>query len=139
MRRPYVNPVSEALRRYQVDHQITQPQMAELIGLTRRAVQGLEEGSQRPSLRTLRAMARVFQWTPAEVGQVVLSMPMQRQVFAGVVYGTDRPGIGLAQRGGGVDVGRGGAVGGSRPRDDRETEAGSGSDSGGGAEAGAGL
>ena len=96
----YVNLMSEALRRYQREENIDQIQMGRLLGIERLAVRNLELGAQQPSFRTLRAAAALFQWTPEDVGQVVLALPDERRMYYddnGVR--PDRPGAAVPQEG----------------------------------------
>jgi len=84
-------------------------------------------------------MAAVLQWSPEDVGKVALSMPMQRQVFMGGVYGADREGANLAQEERGVVLGKDGAVDRGQLADNHEDAPGAGPNPFGFAEGGAGI
>lgn len=92
----YVNGLSEAIRRYRVENQVSNKEVAKLVGLTWKGVGNLERGTNLPSFLTLQAFARLFGWTYEEVGQVVCELPDGPQRFA---VGPDRPGNGLVHEG----------------------------------------
>ena len=75
--RQYVNRISEALREYQRDHNLTQAELAARVGLKRLGVRGLELGYHVPSTATIRRIALVMEWTLEELGAVVMSLPIE--------------------------------------------------------------
>ncbi len=74
-RRNDLNVLSDVIRRYRSEHGITPKEFATLIGLSARQVLNLERGLCLPKLSTLRAIARLLDWSYEELGQVFLEMP----------------------------------------------------------------
>lgn len=77
-----MNLVAEALGSFRLEHKMSQKELAAMIGLTPMQVSNLERGASMPSLGTLQQIARLFRWTPTEIGSFVLTItvPQRRKV-----------------------------------------------------------
>ena len=69
------NPLSDALRDHRTECSLSVEQLATTLGISRDALNSIENGVTLPSLRTVKRIADLLMWTAADVGAIVISMP----------------------------------------------------------------
>ena len=84
MESDYVNALSDVLRRYRKEHDLSVAELASLLSVSRDCLSNLERGVNLPNLPTLRALTRLFEWwTYEDLGVLILNLPEKPHRFTG--------------------------------------------------------
>jgi DNA-binding XRE family transcriptional regulator len=75
-----INPVSDVLRAYRAEHNLSVAELADLLSASRDCVHDLERGIAVPRMSMLRRIARLVDWSAEELGVVALSFPIDLQL-----------------------------------------------------------
>lgn len=67
--------MAETMRRYIREHQISDAEFGKRVGIAESTIATIERGYKLPSVPTLQAFAELMQWTPGEMGQIILDLP----------------------------------------------------------------
>ena len=70
--RVYVNQLSEAIRRYRIEYDLSQREFGQLVGRSSFEVAQIESGRCLPRPAPFKRIAILLHWTLAEIGEVVL-------------------------------------------------------------------
>lgn len=68
-----VGSIGTALRSFRVQRGLSQGRLAEALGVAQSQLGHYETGEQAPTVRVLKRMAQICEWTTEQIGQLVLS------------------------------------------------------------------
>jgi transcriptional regulator with XRE-family HTH domain len=74
-----MNALGKAIKRFRLEAGLSHKDVGKLLGVTATPVRHYEQGFALPSFSVLQRMARLFQWTAAEVGHLVLTVEVNHR------------------------------------------------------------
>lgn len=74
-----MNAIGDALREHRIGLGISQEAQAKVLGVSQAQLGHYENGEQSPNMATLRRLAVALEWSPQQIGEVVLGTVLPRR------------------------------------------------------------